>query len=133
MRTNEQPGSGFGGLDAITIDCADPIALGRFWAQVFGAGMDSPARDAPQYVDLPSAPGVPTLRFQRVPEPKTELKNRLHMDVSVEDLDESCARVEAIGGRRLSPEPFTEYGYRWLVMADPEGNEFCLVVPPGAR
>jgi hypothetical protein len=53
----------------------------------------------PQYIDLLPLPGVPTLRFQRVPEPKTT-KNRLHLDVSVDDLDEACARVEAFGGRR---------------------------------
>jgi len=119
-----------GGLDAITIDCGDPLALAGFWARVFGTRLEPTEGDAPQYVDLLPVPGVPILRFQRVPEPKT-VKNRLHLDVSVADLDAACERVEALGGRRVSTEPFAEYGYRWLVMADPEGNEFCLVVPPG--
>ena len=52
--------------------------------------------------------------------------------MSVEDLDEASARVEALGGRRMSARALTEYGYNWLVMADPEGNEFCLVRGPEA-
>ena len=129
MQRSEWEGSAIGRFDAITIDCADPVGLGSFWARVFGTQLGPSDGDVPQYVDLLPVTGVPTLRFQRVPEPKT-VKNRLHLDVSVTDLDAADARVEALGGRRLSAEPFAEYGYRWHVMADPEGNEFCLVVPP---
>ncbi|HEX9093410.1 MAG TPA: VOC family protein [Coriobacteriia bacterium] len=119
--------SGLGRLDAITIDCADALRLARFWAGVFGTDVGASDGEGPHYVDLLPVPGVPTLRFQRVPEPKVT-KNRLHLDVSVEDLEEACARVEALGGRRISEQPRTEYDYEWLVMADPEGNEFCLVI-----
>lgn len=119
--------SGLGGLDAITIDCADPLRLARFWAAVFGTDVGASDGDGPHYVDLLPVPGVPTLRFQRVPEPKVT-KNRLHLDVSVEDLDQARARVESLGGRRISEQPLTEYGYEWLVMADLEDNEFCLVI-----
>jgi predicted enzyme related to lactoylglutathione lyase len=123
-------GSSIGALDAVTIDCADPLALAGFWARIFGTRVEPAEGDPPHYVDLLPAPGLPILRFQRVPEPKT-VKNRLHLDVSVTDLDVARERVEALGGRRASETPFSEYGYRWLVMTDPEGNEFCLVVPPG--
>ena len=116
---------GVGSLDAITIDCADPLELARFWAAVFGTGIESSVGDGPHYVDLLPVPGVPILRFQRVPEPKTT-KNRLHLDMFVEDLDQACARVEALGGRRAPGQPVTEYGWSWIVMQDPEGNEFCL-------
>jgi predicted enzyme related to lactoylglutathione lyase len=119
--------SGFGGLDAITIDCADPLALGRFWAEVFGTEIGSAVGDPVHYVDLLPTPGVPVLRFQRVPEPKT-VKNRLHLDVSVEHLEDACSRVEALGGVRVSDRGFAEYSYEWRVVADPEGNEFCLVI-----
>ncbi|HZD79302.1 MAG TPA: VOC family protein [Actinomycetota bacterium] len=118
---------GLGGLDAITFDCGDPLRLARFWGAVFGADVAAVDGDEPHYVDLVPVPGLPTLRFQRVPEPKTT-KNRLHLDVSVEDLEEACGRVEALGGRRISARPYVEYGYEWLVMADLEGNEFCLVI-----
>ncbi len=118
-----------GKLEAITIDCADALALARFWADIFGTEVASAEGEGPTYVDLRPVPGAPTLRFQRVPEPKS-VKNRVHLDVEVTDLDGARARVEALGGRTLSERPFEEFGYRWLVMADPEGNEFCLVVPP---
>ena len=115
-----------GSFDALTIDCADPFELARFWGAVFGTGINSTLGDA-HYVDLLPAQGVPILRFQRVPDDKVT-KNRLHLDLLVEDLDEACGRVEALGGRRALEQLLTEYGWSWIVMEDPEGNEFCLVV-----
>ena len=120
-----------GSLDAVTIDCADPLELARFWGAVFGTGIDSKLGDEPHYVDLQPVPGVPILRFQRVPEKKFA-KNRLHFDMLVEDLDWACSRVEALGGRRAPGQPVTEYGWRWIVMQDPEGNEFCLGISASA-
>jgi len=114
-----------GSLDAVTIDCAEPFELARFWAAVFGTGIESSLGEGPHYVDLLPVLGVPILRFQRVPEPKTT-KNRLHLDLVVEDLDHARAWVEALGGRRAPGQPMTEYGWSWIVMQDPEGNEFCL-------
>jgi predicted enzyme related to lactoylglutathione lyase len=68
--------------------------------------------------------------MQRVPEAKGA-KNRLHLDLYPDDLDEASTRVEALGGSRVSPEDVREFGYRWRVMADPAGNEFCLIVRDG--
>jgi predicted enzyme related to lactoylglutathione lyase len=96
---------------------------------VGGAAIDSVLGEPPHYVNLaspPDPPGGPTLAFQRVPESKA-LKNRLHLDISVDDVDSATAQVEALGGRRAPSEDFTEYGSRWRVMSDPDGNEFCLV------
>ena len=118
-----------GELNAVAIDCADPLALARFWAAVLGTGIESPIGDGTRYVDLVPAPGIPILRFQRVPEPKV-MKNRLHLDLSVRDLDVACARVEALGGRRVAGQAVTENGYAWTVMQDPEGNEFCVGTSP---
>jgi predicted enzyme related to lactoylglutathione lyase len=118
-----------GELNAVAIDCADPLALARFWAAVLGTGIESPIGDGTHYVDLVPAPGISILRFQRVPEPKLT-KNRLHLDLSVRNLDEACARVEALGGRRVSRQAVTENGYIWTVMQDPEGNEFCVGTGP---
>ena len=106
-----------GSLDAITIDCADPLELAHFWAAVFGTGIESSVGAGPHYVDLLPIPGLPILRFQRVPEQKIT-KNRLHLDLAVEDQDEACARIEALGGRRIPGQTFTEYGYTWTVMQD---------------
>lgn len=116
-----------GTIDAITIDCADALALARFWAAVFGTEIESAVGEGPQYVDLVPGEGVPIIRFQHVPEPKAT-KNRVHLDVAVEDLDAACAKVEALGARRRSEQKFAEFTYSWRVMADPEGNEFCLVI-----
>lgn len=125
----ERSGPAIGRLEAITVDCADALALARFWGALFDTEIASTEGEGPIYVDLRPAAGAPILRFQRVPEPKS-VKNRVHLDIQVADLDEARARVEALGGRRISAQVFEEFGYRWVVMADPEGNEFCLVVPP---
>jgi predicted enzyme related to lactoylglutathione lyase len=114
-----------GSLDAVTIDCADPLELARFWGAMFGTRIDSTLGDQPHYVDLQPGTGVPVLRFQRVPDEKIT-KNRLHLDMVVENLDQARANVEALGGRRAPGKPVTEYGWSWIVMQDPEGNEFCL-------
>ena len=55
-------------------------------------------------------------------------KNRLHLDVVVQDLDVGCSRIEELGGRRAAGPDLEEYGFRWRLMADPEGNEFCLIL-----
>ena len=116
-----------GQLAWIQIDCRDPMRLAAFWGAVFGLEVDSSFGEPPHYVGLAKArPDHPHVNFQRVPELKT-VKNRLHFDIRVDDVEQATAQVEALGGRRLSLEDFHEYGFRWRVMADPEGNEFCLV------
>jgi predicted enzyme related to lactoylglutathione lyase len=61
-----------------------------------------------------------------VPEPKVGT-NRLHLDLQVGDVDAACARIEGLGGRRRDDFDFHEHGYSWRRMADPDGNEFCLI------
>ena len=119
-----------GRLGWIQIDCADPIGLATFWSRVLGAEIDRPLGDPPHYVGLvPAGPGRPVVSFQRVPEPRT-VKNRLHLDVEVDDIEAATVRVESMGGTRLSSDDFSEHGFHWRVMADPDGNEFCLVQVP---
>jgi len=120
-------------LMMIQIDCPDPERLAAFWAEVLAVEIDRRLGDPPQYVSLmPAGVGVPPLWFQRVPEPKVA-KNRLHLDLQVEDIEAACARIEALGGRRRDDHDFQGYhdegapGFDWRRMADPEGNEFCLV------
>lgn len=75
---------------------------------------------------------VPDLLFIKVPETKT-VKNRLHFDVRPEDQTAEIARLEALGARRVSVGQGD--GRAWTVMADPEGNEFCVqnAFPPAVR
>ena len=106
-------------ISDIVIDCADPTSLAHFWSELLGlpiAGSKGP------YVWLRRSARTPRVGFQKVSEPKTG-KNRVHLDVAVPDVAAAKLRIEALGGRRA--DGFEDGGF--LVMADPEGNEFCVV------
>ena len=62
--------------------------------------------------------------LQKVPE-RHKVKNRVHIDLDVPNLDAAVNRVQELGGNKL--RQLNEYGIEWAVMADPDGNEFCLV------
>ena len=115
-----------GRLGWIQIDCADPVRLAAFWSQVLGVEIDAALGEPPHYLGLVASSDAPTVSFHRVPEAKV-VKNRLHFDVAVDDVETASARIEGIGGTRLASDDFSEHGFHWRVMADPEGNEFCLV------
>ena len=115
-----------GRLAWIQIDCHDPRLLAAFWGAVFGLKFGNTFGEPPHYVGLEQrGPDSLYISVQRVPEPKTA-KNRLHFDIRVDDIERATTQIETLGGRRLPLEDFQEYGFRWRVMADPEGNEFCL-------
>jgi predicted enzyme related to lactoylglutathione lyase len=108
----------------IVIDSVDPDALVPFWCALLGVERAGEFGDG--YVLLTSGDGtVPPVAFQRVPEPKT-VKNRVHLDITVDDVAEATRRLEELGGSRVGDVREMD-GYRWQVMADPEGNELCLV------
>ncbi len=137
----------------ITFDCANPERVGTFWAAVLGYKMQDPPAGHESWEAFLTSIGVPEdqwdkayaivdpdgkgprIYFQKVPEPKT-VKNRVHLDVNVggghtTPIDERRARVDAaverlvgLGATRL--RPYEESGEYWVVMQDPEGNEFCL-------
>jgi predicted enzyme related to lactoylglutathione lyase len=67
----------------------------------------------------------PKLLLQRVPETKNG-KNRMHLDIETPTVDDETARLERLGATRLEREGRAEHGTRWVIMADPEGNEFCV-------
>ena len=107
----------------LSIDCADPRSLADFWCQVLGYQV---TEKDDEWVQIAQEPGVmPTLLFVTVPEGKT-VKNRLHIDVSPRDReqDEEVARIEALGARRID---IGQGEVSWVVMADPEDNEFCVL------
>lgn len=110
---------------AFVLDCHDPDALAPFWAGALGYEV-GPTDDSP-YVALTSPHGEPDLLLQRVPEPRSG-KNRAHLDLRVDDLDGEVRRLEALGASRVGT-PVEEDGWRWQVVADPEGNLLCLLVP----
>ena len=103
------------------------MVLGAFWSEVLGVDVGEALEDPVQYPPLSAAtPDTPHLIFQRVPEPK-QGKNRLNFDITVDDVDAATARIEALGGRRMPGADFSEDGFSWRVMLDPEDNEFCLI------
>ena len=113
-------------FDAVTIDCEDPEGLAEFWAAVLGTAEEWRGGDPVQYIDLGGTDDCPKLRFQRVPEPKT-VKDRIHLDLLVEDIDEVARQVIALGAVPIGQDDFHEFNGVFRVMLDPEGNEFCLV------
>ena len=115
-------------LTNVVIDCSDPRELSAFWSALTGV----PIRHAfDDWVSLEPMDGGVRIAFQKVPEPKT-VKNRVHMDLSAED-EETTAReiVATLGARRLwvSEDPDDPF----VVLADPEGNEFCIVRRPAGE
>ena len=109
----------------ITFDCADAKSQAMFWAAVTG-GTAREHDDTPGHVEysveLPA--GRPRMYFTTVPEQKT-VKNRVHLDVIPEGHDQQAevARLTALGATVIGGQP-PDAG--WIILADPEGNEFCL-------
>ena len=92
---------------------------------------DFAAPDAGNYMLLVDGTGgQPKLLLQRVTEPKAG-KNRLHLDLRTPDLDAEVRRVLGLGATLLTSEPVTEDGWSWHILGDPDGNEFCVLQPPG--
>jgi catechol 2,3-dioxygenase-like lactoylglutathione lyase family enzyme len=111
-------------LRNITIDCADPAKVAGFWSQVTGFREDPENPNLPDDEEwlLLGPAGAPRLLFIRVPERKT-VKNRMHLDLRPEDQAAEVGRLETLGARRVS---VGQGEVSWVVMADPEGNEFCV-------
>jgi hypothetical protein len=137
----------------VTFDCADPDQLAHFWAATLGYQLQAPPSGYTSWPEFLTAQGVPQdqwnsasaivdpdgrgprIYFQRVPEPKV-VKNRVHLDVNVgggpaialeerrQRVDAAVERAQDLGATVL--RPMEEHGEYWMVMHDPEGNEFCL-------
>lgn len=107
----------------LVLDCNDPELLARFWSEALGYTM---AGRAGSYVALVDPTGGgPKLLLQQVPEAKIT-KNRMHFDIDTRHVDDEVRRLCAIGAVRIDADPHCEHGTRWVVLADPEGNEFCI-------
>ena len=115
-----------GHIGEVAVDCHDPVALAEFLQKVLGGYL---VRQSHDWVALEPPSGV-TVSFQLVPEAKV-VKNRVHLDVDVADLATATAAAEAAGARRVGEVVYDELG-GFQVMADPEGNEFCLIHGPTA-
>ena len=114
-------------IQSLCIDANDPDALATFWENVLG-WRRTYADDDEIVLEPPKGSredGVaPDLLFLRVPEGKT-VKNRLHLDLRPDDRDAEVARIEALGATRADVGQGPDV--TWVVLADPEGNEFCVL------
>jgi predicted enzyme related to lactoylglutathione lyase len=118
--------SGTGPVAAILTDCADPAALARFWTGAAGWPVKY-AEDNICGLRAPSGVG-PYLEFLRVPEKKS-VKNRLHPDVAPYRADDPAAEIARLRQLGATSVDVGQGDVAWTVLADPEGNEFCVLSP----
>lgn len=111
----------------LVLDCADPETLARFWSEALGYRFVGAEGSYALLVD--EAGQGPKLLLQRVAEPKAG-KNRMHLDTHVSDVEAEVGRLEGLGATRVEG-PRHEFSSTWVVMADPEGNEFCVCSDTG--
>ncbi|MEV0951044.1 VOC family protein [Promicromonospora sp. NPDC050249] len=117
-------------LQAVAIDCADPVLLAEFYAELLGGQVEVDAQD-PDWVELRGFDGTP-LAFQRVegyrpPQwPGQESPQQMHLDFDVDDLEADEQRVLELGATVLERTDQLRPGANWRVYADPAGHPFCL-------
>jgi predicted enzyme related to lactoylglutathione lyase len=123
-------------INEIVVDCLDPHRLAAFWCAVLGWVVTDSDEDEvevrPAGTDDRTSP-VPSLMFGRVAEPKA-VKDRLHLDVVATTGSDQAAELERLLALGATPLDIGQGPVSWHVLADPEGNEFCLlrgVVEPG--
>ena len=106
----------------LCVDCSDPMPLAEFWRDVLE--WELKVEDGLPYIE-PADQSAPSILFVKVPESKS-VKNRLHIDVSPRDRerDEEVERLIGLGAKKID---IGQGNPTWVVMADPEGNEFCVL------
>jgi len=118
-------------IAAVTFDCENALTVAEFWSAALDRPLDpKPTSDfasigMPEHRDTQGwhLEGEPTWLFAKVPEPKVA-KNRMHVDVAAPDHEAEVTRLMRLGATRVAD--MDEWGYKWTVMQDPEGNEFCV-------
>ena len=111
----------------VTVDCHNAESLATFWAAALGLEVLGEPSEAFAVVGGARPEGHPLLMFQKVPEGKTA-KNRVHLDLeTTAGTAEEADRLVGLGASKL--EDKDEWNFQWTIMADPEGNEFCLAPP----
>ena len=115
-----------GAVAAVIIDCADPVAQAGFWEQAAGW---TPHEVTPDFASLRSPDGAgPYLELLKVPGRKT-VKNRIHLDLAPFLADNPANEVKRLIAAGAAPADIGQGDVRWTVLADPEGNEFCVLTP----
>jgi predicted enzyme related to lactoylglutathione lyase len=110
--------------EQINVDAHDPAALGAWWAAALGWAVVN--ADPAEFEIQPRPGATPGMLFAAVPERKS-VKNRLHLDFRPDNQEAEVARLIDLGATRVD---VGQHDVPWVVLADPEGNEFCVL---GAR
>ncbi|MFE2017636.1 VOC family protein [Streptomyces sp. NPDC059499] len=112
-------------LQNVAIDCADAYALARFWSEALGRPLHQDDKPGSRETEV-MLPEGPLLHFNQVPEPKT-IKNRFHLCLRPETTrEEEVERLLKLGATLVDDRREPD-GAGWAVLADPEGNEFCVL------
>jgi predicted enzyme related to lactoylglutathione lyase len=116
-------------INSLTVDCHEPAVVAGFWTAALGwRALALPGSDPERGVLIAPydeyRPDVLPVYFQRNPDEK-RVKNRWHFDLAPDDQDAEVARLEALGAGRVDIGQGSDVS--WIVMADPEGNEFCVL------
>ena len=117
-------------LQCITVDAHNPKILAEFWAEVLGWTVGEDGDDIGWWIERelndPNKTGFPDILFLKVPDSKV-VKNRLHLDLRPDDQTAEVARLEKLGAKKIDIGQSTDPDTTWVVMADIEGNEFCVL------
>ena len=117
-------------LQAITVDAHDPRALAEFWAEVLGWKIGEGGNEIEVWIERelgdPKNTGFPDILFLKNSDVKN-VKNRLHLDLRPDDQDAEVRRLEKLGATQIEIGQSADPDTSWVVMADPEGNEFCVL------
>ena len=117
-------------FQCLTVDAHDPKAQAEFWAKALGWSLGEDCNDVEVWIERelndPNKTGFPDILFLKVPDSKI-VKNRLHIDLRPDNQEAEVARLEKLGAKRIEIGQSDDADTTWVVMADPEGNEFCVL------
>ena len=117
-------------IQSITVDANDPRALAEFWAEVLGWSIGEDGDDIGWWIEReagdPKKTDFPDILFLKVPDSKV-IKNRLHFDLRPDNQNTEVVRLEKLGAKKIEIGQSIYPDTTWVVMADPEGNEFCVL------
>ena len=108
-------------VEMVTFDCSDPLPLAQWWAQHFDGETQELIHG--EFIAVVRQDG-PRLGFQKVDDP-TPGKNRVHLDFGAADVDAEVDRLTAAGATEVGRHGIGD-SFRWVVLADPAGNAFCV-------
>ena len=124
-------------FEGVTVDALDPRNLAEFWAAVLGWKIGGELEEIEVWIQPDTSDsdriGFPEILFLKNTNAK-QVKNRLHLDLRPDNKDAEVARLEKLGAKRIDIGQNQNPECTWIVMADPEGNEFCVLNDkPGSR